>query len=425
MRSYTNSNGEIVEVSIEHLEKSVDIKLALQDMSPGRRCDWHKHKQIMEEEGFPDSDTNEAYRCLVKNYQKEIGKLHNLPKHIDLVTESKIEIMKKLIPEIRFEQQINKDILKELNKVYREMTRTAVAVEELKDIYIDEISWDVPQCVYEPKLPSTGTKGIVVLTDWHIGAIVNDSHGNSFNLKIAEKRLKKLKQEVIYYIKMFNITDLYIIGLGDWIEHLYMRKNQSQHAEFGVNMQVAKAQSMLWKFILGIASSKLSNIIYGGIAGNHDRANGDKDFSFDGDNANVIITHGIKDMLSILKKHNKAERIELLDLTGEETSIKININGKIFKFTHGDEDSKKNVKDRMKAFISMDNEFYDYWIHGHLHHYYIQEDDHGRMIISIGSLMGRNNYSAKINSSTNASQGMIVVREDGQIIPFKIDLQIT
>lgn len=416
-RLYTNKEGMAITVDKEHLDKAVEVKLALQDKSPSRRISWAEHQKIMIEEGYYDSDKNEAYRCLVKNYQKSMGLLHNLPKHADLIHSSKLDAMKRVVGDFRFEKQTNQDILSKINKIYREMSRTAVMVDEFRNIILDDIDFDVPHYIYQPKPASSKNKGIVVATDWHIGMVVDDCVGNYYNYDIAVKRLGLFKKKILDMCKTHNVTDLYIVGLGDWIEHQYMRLNQSQDTEFSPSMQIAKASKLLFDLIVSL--SEYTNVTFGSIAGNHDRGHGDKSQSFDDDNANVVIMEGIKDMLGILK----CDRIQLLDIEPSATEINLNVNGKRFKFLHGDKD-RGSMKRRMKDHISMNNEFIDYLVHGHLHNFYTQDDDNGRMVVGIGSLQGKNNYSKDLGSTTDASQAFILVEEDGEVHPFRIGLQI-
>lgn len=418
MRSYIDKDGCVVEVSKEHLEKAVEIKLALQEKSPSRRVSWYEHKKIMEEEGYKNSDSNENYRCLVKDYQKSIGMLHSLSKHVDLVYTSKLDYMKRLVGDFRFEKQANQDLLREINKNMRELSRTAVMVEEFRNILLDDIDFSVPHYIYQPKRPSNKTKGIVLISDWHIGAVVDNVLGNYYNYDIAVKRISELKKKVLDKCRMFHITDLYIINLGDTTEHHYMRDNQAQDCEFGVSMQIAKAKKLIFDLVVSLA--EYTNVTFGSITGNHDRFSGDKGRNYDNDSANVVIIEGIKDMLEILK----SDRIQILETKElNPTEIKLEVNGKSFKFLHGNRD-KGDMRKRMKAHISMDDEFFDYLIHGHLHHYYVIEDDNGRMVIGVGCLMGKNNYAKDFGASTDASQAMLIVEEDGEVTPIRIGLQV-
>jgi predicted phosphodiesterase len=78
----------------------------------------------------------------------------------------------------------------------------------------------------------------------------------------------------------------------------------------------------------------------------------------------------------------------------------------------------------MKAKISMENEFFDCFVYGHLHHYDVKESDNGRMTVGVGSLAGRNEHSASFGAATDASQLMLVVTDGGDVLPLRIGLQI-
>lgn len=415
--SYTNSDGMVIDVSSEHLDKAIDIKLELQELSPSRRCPWNRHKQMMEQEGFNDSDTNESYRCLIKRYQKSVGKLSPVYKYADYVAEGKLDAIKKAVGEMYYEKMDNQKIMRELNKIKKDLTTSALAVEELKQVYIDDIDFSVPHYVYNPKFETSKNKAILIITDWHIGVKVNNCLGNFYNYEIAKKRINKLKQETLDRCRLHNVTELHVCGLGDWVEHLYMRQNQSQDCEFGKSMQTAKAEKLILDLLVSLG--EYINVTYMGIAGNHDREAGDKTQSFDGDNANVVINEGIKDMLDLIK----SPRITYVHIDPHEYYMTLELNGKKFKLGHGDKDNG-NKKDRMKGHIVLDKEFYDCFIHGHLHNFYVQESDDGRIVIGVGCLMGRNNYSKDMLCATDAGQALIIVREDGDIQPQRINLQI-
>jgi hypothetical protein len=416
-RSYTNKEGMTVTVDLEHLEKAVEVKLELQDKSPSRRISWFEHKRVMEEEGYGNSDTSESYRCLVKDYQKRTGRLHNLTTHAELVHTSKLDAIKRTVGDFRFEKQANQDILREINKIHRDLSRTAVLADEFRNVLLDDIDFSVPHYIYEPRLQNSKNKAILVITDWHIGVVVDDCVGNYYNFEIATKRIEHLIKETLDYCKLYGVNDLHVIGLGDWIEHQYMRDNQSQDCEFSPSLQIAKAKKLIFKLLVNL--SEYVNVSYASIAGNHDRFEGNKNKSFDDDNANVVIVEGLKDLLELVN----TDRINLLDIAPDAKEIRLDVNGKKFKFVHGDKD-RGGMKKRLKDHISNHNEFIDYFIHGHLHNFYVQDDDNGRMIIGVGSTMGKNNYSKEIGSTTDASQALIIVREDGNVTPIKIDLQI-
>lgn len=414
MRSYTNSDNISVTVNKGHLDKAVCIKKELQNSVFGRRCDWRQHKKLMEQEGIFDSDINENYRVMIREYQRSIGELQEKDKYADHVATGKLECIKKLTGDLYYSKQENRKELLKISKEKRDLTTVGITVEEVRDIFLDDINWSFPHYLYEPKKPSSKNKMLVTLSDLHIGVIVNDCKGNYYNYEIAKKRLDLYVKEILDYCKIYNINDVCVCGLGDYIEHLYMRDNQSQDCEFGLAMQIKNASKIIIAFLVSL--SEYVNVTYQGIGGNHDRMNGDKKSNFDDDNANIIINENIKNFI----EQTNIDRLVLINNNEFEKEIILNINNKKIKLIHGDDEGKGA---KIEKHISSDNEFYDLIIQGHLHHFKIYTENFGRTYMFVGCLMGRNNYSKKMKCTTNASQGIVIFREDGQYTPISIDLQ--
>lgn len=414
-RSYTNGKDEIVEVSKAHLDASVELKLELQKLSPSLRCDWKKHKSMMEDEGYEDSDTNEAYRCLVKGYQKEVGLLVSVQRHVDLVTTSKLRSLGNLLGELYSEKRENQIVLQEINKFKRDFHLNKVIAEEIIEEF-KNFTLPTPS-IGRPFQKIGDDKAIVVLTDLHVGALVHNVYGNYYNYEIAQKRIQAYLEKVLAYCWKFGISSVSVVGLGDFVEHVNMRYKQSDDAEFKLSKQILKASELVIGFLVGLAEHV--NVEYTAIAGNHDRLQGDKNIAYDDDNANVIINSNVETFIKL----SKSERLTYVPTDDGATEINKVINGKRIKLVHGHLD-EGNKKDRMKGYISMQNEFFDCLVYGHLHHHTVQESDYGRVIVGVGSLEGRNSYSKNFNAATNASQLMLVVTSDGELLPIKVDLQI-
>lgn len=415
-RFYTNREGLIVEVTQDHLEKAVTLKIELQKMSPSLRCDWKRHKKMMEEEGFENSDTNEGYRILVKDYQKQIGLLTPLSKHVDLVKNNKLESLNNLLGELYSEKRDNQLVLAEINKFKRDFHLSKVVAEEIVKEF-KNFKIELPQHS-NTYYTSYKNSAIVTLTDLHIGEVIKNVYGNSYNYEIAQKRMRAYAQKVITHCKAFNISKVFVAGLGDFVEHLYMRAKQSRHAEFGLAQQILKASELIIEFLITLADKV--QVEYCGIAGNHDRLQGDKDINFDEDNANVIINYNIKTAIQFIDKPNK---LKFIDIEDGATEMNIETNGRKIKLVHGHLDNG-NKKDKMKGYISMQNDFFDCLVYGHLHHYHVEDSDHGRLAIGVGCMSGRNDYGKHFSAATNASQMMLIVREDGEMIPLRVDLQV-
>jgi len=417
VKSYTNREGFSIEVNQSHLDKAVEIKIELQESSPSRKCNWKTHKKMMEKEGIFNSDTTESYRCMIKDYQKQIGKLSSVQKYADHVAESKLQAIKVAVGEMYQEKRETQVVRNELNKVKRELSKTAMITEEIRNAFIDDIDWSFPNYVYEPRFTSSKTKLILIISDWHIGATVEDSMGNTYNFNVALDRIAKLTNEVIKYIRLFNITEVVVANLGDMIEGLYMRNyNQPFETEFIVSKQISKATKTIMQLLSDI--SAYANVSYFGIAGNHDRWFFEKN-TVDSDNAMKVINEGIQTIIEFTQT-KKIQYIEVDELFNYEKVF--DVNGMTFKGVHGDFEGKN--ADNLDKHISVEQEKIDCLLMGHWHQYKALEGNHGKWTIVNGSLMGRNNFSRKFKGASNASQSIVIVSED-EIIPIKIDLQTT
>ncbi len=416
-RSYINRKRETITVSKEHLDDAVQLKVELQKLAPNLRCDWKQHKKLMEEEGWHDSDTSENYRVLIKDYQKSIGLLSPLSKHVDLVAESKLTSLSNLLGELYSEKRETQLALQEINKFKRDFHLSKVIADEIIEEYK---KFKLPSPNYKVQtdefIPYSGTKAIVVLTDLHVGLVINDVYGNYYNYEIAKKRMQAYLDKVISYCHQFNIANVSVIGLGDFVEHVNMRYKQSSDSEFNLAQQILKSSELVIGFLSEL--SEYVNVDYSGIAGNHDRLQGDKNIAFDDDNANVIINSNIETFIRL----NKSNKLTYTHIKDGATEINKEVNGKKIKLVHGHLDNGNKV-DKVKNYISMQNEFFDCLVYGHLHNYDVKDSDHGRITVGVGCLSGRNDYSKSFGCATNASQLMLIVTSDGDLLPLKIDLQ--
>src|SRR5205085_979639 len=283
MRSYTNKEGEKITVSEEHLHTAIRIKKELQNTSPSRRASMKQLVKMMEVEGFFDAEASEAYRCLLKDYQKSIGELPEVAKHANMVASSKLESIKELVAEIAYEKRENQHVLKQLNTVKREVIDFSLIAEQIGQAF-KEYDWSEYKFTYQP-IKDSNKKMIVCLSDLHIGALV-DTDVNKYDYKIAQARMREYLNKVITEIKNNDISDVYLINLGDIIEHPYMH-NLAYTSEFVFAEQMSKASDIIIKFMIGL--SEFANVTVAGICGNHDRFNEDKNKNLDGDHAVKVV----------------------------------------------------------------------------------------------------------------------------------------
>ena len=312
-------------------------------------------------------------------------------------------------------QQIHNDRLK-LNKLKRELVPCLNVAHELKQYMKDNnFTLTVPEYMYEPIVDNSRYTMVCHITDWHIGYIINNCNGNYFNWEIANERVNTYISECKKYIQMYDIKNIYLISTGDMVEHCYMRNEQEHSCEFLQSMQIAQVTRLIFRLIVALA--KDCNVIFGGIAGNHDRMNGDKKKNYEGDNANVLITEHLKDLV---ETNEDIKRVSFLDVDYTDTVIVVEISGLSCKFIHGDH--YKNDKNNFAKIVSAENKFYDLIFSGHLHNFSLMSENHGRYIVSTGCLSGFNNYSKDFHCCSNASQ-TIAILDNGKVEMIK-DVQL-
>lgn len=328
--------------------------------------------------------TETARRSMLSELAEEIGEL-DIKKH-----------------EIRSKTQ-------KLNKLKKDFIKSIEIANDIKEFLQDEIE-NFPTFDYIP-IQHSDNKLIVCVGDWHVGYVIKDYKGNSYNYEIAKERLSVLLSEIQKTCSMYDIADIVVVNLGDSIENLYMRQNQSYECEFDLSEQIVKAEMLLFSFITDV--SKLANVEFYSVGGNHNRSNGSKDANVEGDNSNVVITENIKKFVEL----SGNLRIYVGETDYKDDSAEFEINKLKVKVIHGD----NRPSDKKKLFdgeATMNDGRYDLILRGHDHNFNMHSQN-GGYVITNGCLFGYNPYSVKrMSCTTKASQALIVVG-DGKIETIK------
>lgn len=416
MRSFTSTNGDVIEVTKEHLDTAVRIKKELQNSSPSHKCNWKQLVSMMELEGYEEAEANESYRQMIKHHQKSIGELPSQYQYADMVTTSKLQSIKEAVGEMFYAKRELQLESNKLNRLKRNLSLHGIIAEEVKIAMTRDLNEKVPCFFYERRLPSGKKKMIVTLSDLHIGAVINDVMGNSYNYEIAKKRMKLFFDKVTEQATMLNITDIDVVLLGDATEHVQMRKTQSFDAEFPLAVQIVKAYEIIRDFVVNLTRS--FNVTYRGISGNHDRMEGKKEDNIDGDSTIYVINYMMKEFA----ERENSDRLVYVEADNILYSTVIEANNVKIKFVHGDNEGGKSI---LAKHEHMDGEIYNAIVMGHLHHFAVTEVGDNKFEIYMGTLQGTNNYAKKCKFNSSAGQGIIIIHEDGEIEPKNIRLQVS
>lgn len=406
-RSYVNKDGERISVTTEHLQLASRIKREIQMSVSSHRCNWKKHKEIMEMNGFDDSCISEGYRCLIKDWQGKNDQLDTRAKHEDYVAESKLEMIKQVVGEAYYTKREIQLESQKLNKMQRELAKTGIALSEITGA-LKDISINIPQLPIL-KNKKDKTKMFALISDWHIGVIVELGDLNAFNYKIATTRVQTYINKVLKIAKDNNISEITVVNCGDMIEGAYMRGSQAFEVEFTFGEQIAKATELLFDMLVKLSGSV--KVKYVGIAGNHDRIVASKDLNADGDTAMKIVNGSIKQLINVSRSILE-DRIEFIE-ADNEYSTTIVANERKIKFVHGDNESKGDGK--LAKHSLFDEEIIDCLVYGHYHHFKVHELGRDKMEVQVGSIKGADNYSKRLKLCSHPSQAVMLVYQDGEI----------
>jgi len=398
-RIYTNKHGEETSVTDEHLDTAIEIYEELSKASASRRVSWKKHKLMMEEEGFADSDDSEAYRQLIKHERSRRGLLPSVNKHADMVKEGLLQSIRKEIGEIDYRKKVAQDSFTRLNRLKREATRELLLYEAIdKAIENADIgSNKLPD--FKPINDSYGNN--VMLISWndvHYGYDVPEY----YTPEIAKFIINDYADKVVELIRKENIYRVIVANEGDSIEG----RLRSQSIADGNLSSVDQAVEVADLYISFV--EKLSEYCYVDtieIAGNHDRLTESKNDNLEGQSFVPIIT-------KITEKHFKDnDRVCVLKTESVYYHI-INIKGYNVFLAHGDRHSVKS--DSLLAELSVNYKTpIDIVIVGHVHHFKMLEVSNDKYVITTGSIKGNDAYSEQINKQASRSQVAIIFKDSG------------
>jgi len=375
-------------------------------------CEWGE--LILGEKVYSSENLRKSFYTLEKMFKRlddeQLNELENNKSESNLFDELKEAIGDLDIKKMEVRSKTNR-----LNKIKRDFVKSIEISNDLKETIHNEIG-NFPQFDFKPIISESENKLIVTVSDFHIGYVIKDYKGNSYNFEIAKKRLSVYICEIKKVCELYNVTDIVVVNLGDSVENTGMRVNQAFEVEYDLSHQIVKATQLLYSFITDI--SVFANVEFYSVGGNHNRMAGMKDANLEGDNSNVIIVEMIKDFVEISKNN----RITIGYTDYKDDSCVFDVNGFKCKAIHGD-NRVSGAKKLFDGESTMDKEDYNLILRGHFHNFNVQSQNDGYVITS-GCLFGYNPYSVKkMSCSTNASQAMVLISDKVEFIK-DVNLQI-
>lgn len=333
--------------------------------------------------------------------------------------DNKIQEMMQVLGEIECKKQELRNKQNKINKVKRDFVKSYEIANDMKQ-FIRENEFNIEKLNYNPILSIGDKKLIVCCGDWHVGYVIDNYKGNSYNYEIAKHRLIRFLYEINKVCSENNITDVIVVNLGDTIENCQMRDNQSYDCEFVLAEQIVQAKRLLYWFVTEITNQNRNVTLYS-LGGNHTRMAGSKDKNLEKDSSNIIINEGIRDMIELSNNN----RIKIGEVDYKDDSAYFNLDGLNILAIHGDNRPSESKK-LFDSENSMNfNKPVNLILRGHFHNFNISSQNNGGMVITNNCLFGYNPYSIKrLSCNSNASQSLIVV-DNGKVDNIKnVDLQI-
>lgn len=297
------------------------------------------------------------------------------------------------------------------NASFRKYAQVENAVSE----YVKEIrDWiKKVEFPYVKRLKNVGSKKemVIQLSDLHFNELV-EIFGNTYDFRIASKRLYKFASRIIEYIHTHKITKVHIVMTGDLLNSDRRTDELLSNATNRAKATILSSK-LLSQFISLL--SNYSNINVLSISGNESRINAEHTFidSLATDNFDFMIY----EIMKLLFRRNK--RVKFIH--GGTYEHVYTINGTNFLLIHGDTLGKMTNTDLSKTITKWAKKgvIIHFVLCGHLHEAMITDT-----MARSSSLVGGNDYSDHgLGLYSRSSQNLHLVYKDGSIDSIKIDLQ--
>lgn len=290
------------------------------------------------------------------------------------------------------------DQLREKRKLLRDEARIEALMEFAE--YIASMQEPIEFKRYST-VKGGGKSAILSISDWHIGKVIKN-YWNDFDQDIAVKRIELLANKVIDYAKLANVSDLYILNLGDLIEG-HIRVTARVNAEFDALEQTMIASELIVKLLQTLHGSGLK-LYYGCVLDNHSRLTPNYKDHIEKENFGKLINWHVKSRI-------RDSGITVLDNLIDDNIGLIEVNGKNIYYVHGHLDNPSSVIQDLSLSTGIKA---DYVFMAHYHKRYVDEKYFSKIFIN-GSLCGTDEFAKNKRLFSKASQSLMVINGNDEI----------
>ena len=248
----------------------------------------------------------------------------------------------------------------------------------------------------------------LMISDVHLGMVINDSF-NKYDMDVAKIRFNYLRDKVIEYCTLNNVSVLHVELLGD-LPNGYIHTGTRINNEEDVISQIIDISELLSNFLHDISKYISAIEVYSTI-GNHGRCMSIKD-NIQLENFERLIPWYLETRLK------DCGNVEIIQTENKDDIIVYDIiNEKIFA-CHGHKDKLGTIVDDLSKFLKV----FPSEVHvGHYHAHKTTVDSDITLVVN-GSFCGTDEYAESIRKRNNASQTLIIYNEKGQECLYNIKL---
>lgn len=394
------------------------LRLSVMKLKDGEDIEWQDIKELLDSDEHRDTLRRKGKGLVMAYdiYEEKIAKLEDeyyyklkkMKEKVDEEVEDKRlkEINNKVL-QLKTEKQKLKDERNFVNSKVRTIARVDHLVECISD-KIEELGKAKPLLGKEIIKPINNTVGIAMISDVHLGVGV-DNELSQYNPEICKKKMNHYINEVIRYGEFNNISELYVLGLGDYVTGIIRNTNRFE-SRLNIVQQVLVVSELLSEAIGRLSEHFMCKV--GLVQGNHDEIRlGDKDNTLIEESFTFFIDEYIKQRL----KENK--NVEFLPTEDKEKEyITFKINGLNFFASHGQRDKDRQL-DRT---IEMFDERIDVILRGHFH----QPSKHykNRTLVLTNGCYSGEPYSKRARLYTPSIQKFLIFDEYGLVCDYDINI---